>query len=101
MRIQRSWRRELPLPGGERVGGGGVRTSEQKLGVPNPLILFFSPISTFTRVFDALWGRRNAASRPRSSSLRPIKRKTGTGETPVHEHDPEKWGPVFRKIMLH
>jgi hypothetical protein len=27
------------------------------------------------------------------------KRKTGTGETPVHEHDPEKWGPVSRKIM--
>src|ERR1700722_9716229 len=98
MKVRASVREELlPLSRGEGWGEG-VRASEQKLGLPNPLILSFSPISAFTRVFDALWGRRNAASRPRSSSLRPIKRKTGTGETPVHEHDPEKWGPVFRKI---
>src|SRR5580693_3291110 len=70
--------------------GEGVRKFEKNLQLPNPLILSFSPISAFTRVFDALWGRRDAACRPRISSLRSYKRKTGTGETPVHEHDPEK-----------
>jgi hypothetical protein len=35
-----------------------------------------------------------------ADSFGACKRKTGTGETPVHEHDPEKWRPVFRKIML-
>ena len=41
MRIQRSWRRELPLPGGERVGvrGFGSRsfTPTSELPHPNPL----------------------------------------------------------------
>src|SRR3984885_10877995 len=119
MKVRASRREELlPLPRGEGWGEG-VRASEQKLGLPNPLILSFSPSSAFTRVFDALWGRRDAAGRPRHAALDAAlgpavpnaalegadssgayKRKTGTGETPVHEHDPEKWGPVFRKIML-
>jgi hypothetical protein len=40
-----------------------------KLRRPNPLILSFSPISAFTRVFDALWGRRDAGCRPQPSSV--------------------------------
>src|ERR1700733_10687588 len=64
MKVRASRREELlPLPRGEGWGEG-VRASEQKLGLPNPLILSFSPISAFTRVFDALWGRRDAACRP-------------------------------------
>jgi len=57
-----------PSPQRGEGWGEGVRTSEQELGLPNPLILSFSPISAFTRVFDALWGRRDAASRSRRSS---------------------------------
>ena len=60
--------RRTPSPQRGEGWGEGVRTSEQKLGRPNPLILSFSPISAFTRVFDALWGRRDAASRSRRSS---------------------------------
>jgi hypothetical protein len=48
----------LPLPRGERVGVRGFGRFRTKLDRPNPLILSFSPISAFTRVFDALWGRR-------------------------------------------
>jgi hypothetical protein len=55
-----------PSPQRGEGWGEGVRASEQKLGLPNPLILSFSPISAFTRVFDALWGRRDAACWPRS-----------------------------------
>jgi hypothetical protein len=58
-----------PSPQRGEGWGEGVRTSEQILGLPNPLNLSFSPISAFTRVFDALWGRRDAARRPRSFSL--------------------------------
>src|SRR6202043_4211202 len=57
-----------PSPQRGEGWGEGVRTSEQQLGLPNPLNLSFSPISAFTRVFDALWGRRDAASRSRRSS---------------------------------
>jgi hypothetical protein len=53
-----------PLPRGERVGVRGFGLQSKKLGVPNSLILSFSPISALTRVFDALWGRRDAACRP-------------------------------------
>ena len=58
-----------PSPQRGEGWGEGVRKFEKKLQLPNPLILSFSPISAFTRVFDALWGRRDAACRPRSSSL--------------------------------
>src|SRR5580658_730441 len=69
MRILRSWRREPPLPRGERVGVRGFGRLSSFLNLPNPLILSFSPISAFTRVFDALWGRRDAASRSRCPPL--------------------------------
>ena len=54
-----------PSPQRGEGWGEGVRKFEKKLQLPNPLILSFSPISAFTRVFDALWGRRDAACRPR------------------------------------
>ena len=57
-----------PSPQRGEGWGEGVRTSEQKLRLPNPLILSFSPISAFTRVFDALWGRRDAACQAQHSS---------------------------------
>src|SRR5580704_3999181 len=47
--------------------GWGVGRFRTELDRPNPLILSFSPISAFTRVFDALWGRRDAVSLPANS----------------------------------
>src|SRR5580692_4528544 len=47
--------------------GWGVGRFRTTLDRPNPLILSFSPISAFTRVLDALWGRRDAALPPANS----------------------------------
>jgi hypothetical protein len=69
MRFRRGWLNELPLPRGERVGvrGSGVANCSASPEPPHPVLL--PPISAFTRVFDALWGRRDPACRPRHSSL--------------------------------
>src|ERR1700731_3960655 len=56
-----------PSPRRGEGWGEGVRTPEHILGVSTPSSCPFSPISAFTRVFDALWGRRDAACRPRHS----------------------------------
>jgi hypothetical protein len=90
-RWRRCRRKRLPLPRGERVGMRGFGRFRIKLHRPNPLILSFSPVSAFTRVFDTLWGRRDAACRPRHSS--PLMR------TPSPQRG-EGWGEGVRTLQI-
>jgi len=78
--------------------GEGVRTLQIVLRIPNPLILSFSPISAFTRVFDALWGRRDAACRPTKKDACHDCLQKLAQRTPSPQRG-EGWGEGVRKIQ--